>query len=121
PPRHRSAAPRRDPERGRVRRARAGAVLSQVVQLIANPRAGRHKVRRIRELAAAFERLGATVHYTECAAQPPAVREDATHVCIAAGDGTVRHVAGMIARGRHPVALSIYPAGTINLLAMEAG
>ena len=95
--------------------------MSQVVQLIANPRAGRHKVRRIRELAAAFERLGATVHYTECAAQPPAVREDATHVCIAAGDGTVRHVAGMIARGRHPVALSIYPAGTINLLAMEAG
>ena len=33
----------------------------------------------------------------------------------------MRHVAGLIARGGHPVALSIYPAGTINLLAREAG
>lgn len=95
--------------------------MSHVVQLIANPRAGRHKVYRIRALAQAFERLGATVHYTECSASPPPIREDVTHVCIAAGDGTVRHVAGMIARSGHAVALSIYPAGTINLLAMEAG
>lgn len=95
--------------------------MSAVVQLIANPLSGRHKIHRIRELAAAFGRLGATVHYTECANRPPPIRHDATHVCIAAGDGTVRHVAGMIARSGHPVALSIYPAGTINLLAMEAG
>ena len=95
--------------------------MSAVVQLIANPRAGRHKVFRIRELAAAFERLGAIVHYSECGAAPPPIRDDASHVCIAAGDGTVRHVASMVARSCHPVALSIYPAGTINLLAREAG
>ena len=95
--------------------------MSAVVQLVANPRAGRHKVQRVRALAAAFERLGATVHYTEGADGLPAIRDDASHVCIAAGDGTVRHVAGMVARSEHPVALSIYPAGTINLLAMEAG
>lgn len=95
--------------------------MSPVVQVIANPSSGRHKVQRIRALAAAFERLGAEVHYTECAAQPPPIREGMTHVCIAAGDGTVRHVAGMIARSGQPVALSIFPAGTINLLAMEAG
>ena len=95
--------------------------MNAVVQLVANPRAGRHKVQRVRALAAAFERLGATVHYTEGADGLPAIRDDASHVCIAAGDGTVRHVAGMVARSEHPVALSIYPAGTINLLAMEAG
>ena len=95
--------------------------MSAVVQLVANPRAGRHKVQRVRALAAVFERLGATVHYTEGADGLPAIRDDASHVCIAAGDGTVRHVAGMVVRTEHPVALSIYPAGTINLLAMEAG
>ena len=95
--------------------------MNAVVQLVANPRAGRHKVQRVRALAAAFKRLGATVHYTEGADGLPAIRDDASHVCIAAGDGTVRHVAGMVARSEHPVALSIYPAGTINLLAMEAG
>ena len=95
--------------------------MNAVVQLVANPRAGRHKVQRVRALAAAFERLGATVHYTEGADGLPAIRDDASHVCIAAGDGTVRHVAGMVVRTEHPVALSIYPAGTINLLAMEAG
>jgi diacylglycerol kinase family enzyme len=95
--------------------------VSAVVQVVANPRAGRHKARRIAGLVRAFEEQGATVHYTECRAEPPPIREDATHVCVAAGDGTVRHVAGQIARGGHAVALCIYPAGTINLLAREAG
>ena len=95
--------------------------MTQVVQLIANPSSGRHKARALAGLTRAFEDLGATVHYTQCGQSPPPIRDDATHVCVAAGDGTVRHVAGMIARGGHPVALSIYPAGTINLLAREAG
>jgi len=95
--------------------------VSQVVQLISNPSAGRHKERRIRALIRAFEDLGATVHYAECGQEPPPLRKDATHVCVAAGDGTVRHVASQVAHSRHPVALSIYPAGTINLLAREAG
>ena len=95
--------------------------MSPVVQVIANPRAGRHKAPRIAALVRALEDQGATVHYAECGAAPPPIRPDATHVCVAAGDGTVRHVAGMIAREGHRVALSIYPAGTINLLAREAG
>jgi diacylglycerol kinase family enzyme len=95
--------------------------VSAVVQLISNPSAGRHKARRIAALARAFEALGATVHATPCGAGPPPIGDDTTHVCVAAGDGTVRHVAGAIARSGHDVALSIYPLGTINLLAMEAG
>ena len=95
--------------------------MKAVVQLVSNPRSGRHKARRIAALARAFEELGARVHHDECRQAPPPIRADATHVCVAAGDGTVRHVAGMVARTGHPVALSIYPAGTINLLAREAG
>ena len=95
--------------------------MSAVVQLISNPSAGRHKAQRIAELGRAFEDLGATVHYTPCTHEPPPIRDDTTHVCVAAGDGTVRHVAGAIARSGYEVPLSIYPLGTINLLAMEAG
>jgi len=95
--------------------------VNAVVQVIANPRAGRHKARRIAGLVRAFEDLGAAVHYAECGAEPPPLHPEATYVCIAAGDGTVRHVAGQIARGGHAAALCIYPAGTINLLAREAG
>jgi diacylglycerol kinase family enzyme len=95
--------------------------MGQVVQLIGNPSAGRHKSLRLGELVRALESEGATVHYAECGKSPPPIRADATHVCVAAGDGTVRHVAGAVMRCGHPVALSIYPAGTINLLAREAG
>jgi len=95
--------------------------VSKVVQLVSNPGAGNYKPGRIRALGEAFEALGATVHHAQCGATPPPIRDDATHVCVAAGDGTVRHVASLVARNGHPVALSIYPAGTINLLAREAG
>ena len=95
--------------------------MGQVVQLIGNPSAGRYKSFRIAELVRAFEDQGATVHHAECGLSPPPIRDDATHVCVAAGDGTVRHVASQIARSGQPVAMSIYPAGTINLLAREAG
>ena len=95
--------------------------MTAVVQVISNPNAGRHKAKRITKLVHAFEQAGATVHHTPCGQEPPPILDDATHVCIAAGDGTVRHVAGVIARVGHPVAMSIYPAGTINLLAREAG
>lgn len=95
--------------------------MGQVVQLIGNPRAGKYRTLRVGELVRALEDQGATVHYAECGESPPPIRDDATHVCVAAGDGTVRHVASEVARCGHPVAMSIYPAGTINLLAMEAG
>ena len=92
-----------------------------VVQLFSNPRAGAQKARRISALVRAFEDLGAVVVQSVSADGPPVIDPAATHVCIAAGDGTVRHVAWAVARNSHPVSLSIYPAGTVNLLAMEAG
>jgi len=95
--------------------------VNQVVQLFSNPAAGRYKARRLRALVRALEARGATVHRSESREGTPVIRDDATHVCVAAGDGTVRHVAGAVARSGRPLALSIYPAGTINLLAREAG
>jgi diacylglycerol kinase family enzyme len=110
-----------EPQSLRAGRAGARAVVSQVVQLFSNPDSGRYKARRLRALVRALEARGATVHQSESREGPPAIRDDATHVCVAAGDGTVRHVAGAVARSGRPLALSIYPAGTINLLAREAG
>ena len=92
-----------------------------MVQLFSNPRSGGHSARRIAALARAFERLGAEVLASETGDGIPRIAPRATHVCVAAGDGTVRHVAGAVARSGHPVPLSIYPVGTINLLAREAG
>jgi diacylglycerol kinase (ATP) len=95
--------------------------VSQVVQLFSNPASGGYSARRVSALVRALEEHGATVHHTQSRAGEPEIRADATHVCVAAGDGTVRHVAGAVARSGRPLAISVYPAGTINLLAREAG
>jgi diacylglycerol kinase family enzyme len=95
--------------------------MRQVVQLFSNPRSGTYTPKRIRALIKAFESRGARVLHCESSSSAPVIRADVSHVCVAAGDGTVRHVAGAVARSGHPVALSIFPAGTVNLLALEAG
>lgn len=94
--------------------------LGEVVQLFSNPHAGRHSRRRVAALAAALEARGATVLLSESADGLPRIADNATHVCVAGGDGTVRHVADAVLREARPVTMSIYPAGTINLLAREA-
>jgi diacylglycerol kinase family enzyme len=95
--------------------------LPEVVQLFSNPRAGRHSRRKVAALAEALRARGATVLLSESANGPPEIAESATHVCVAGGDGTARHVADAVLRRGRPVTMSIYPTGTINLLAREAG
>ena len=97
------------------------AAAQPVVQLFFNPRAGGRRAGRVNALARAFEAAGARVLPGVSADGPPRIAPEATHVCIAAGDGTVRHVASAVVRSGCDVRLSIYPAGTINLLAREAG
>jgi diacylglycerol kinase family enzyme len=92
-----------------------------VVQLFSNPRAGRRRAGRVDALVRAFEAQGAKVLRSVSADGPPQIAPQATLVCVAGGDGTVRHVASAVLAGGHTVRMSIYPAGTINLLAMEAG
>jgi diacylglycerol kinase family enzyme len=101
------ADPGRLPGRGRV------------VQIFFNPASGSYSARRIRALGKAFEGQGATVIQTGCSADPPAIAENVDHVCIAGGDGTVRDIVNAMTRDGRATELSIYPMGTINLLARE--
>jgi diacylglycerol kinase family enzyme len=95
--------------------------LAEVVQLFSNPRTGRHSRGKVAALAEALRKRGATVLLSESADGPPRIAEEADHVCVAGGDGTVRHVADAVLRTGRSVPMSIYPVGTINLLAREAG
>jgi len=92
------------------------------VQLFSNPHSGTYSPRRIARLRRAFESAGAQVTESESSATSrPAIDPQATHICVAGGDGTVRHVAAALADGGHAIPMAQYPLGTINLLAREAG
>jgi diacylglycerol kinase (ATP) len=84
------------------------------VQLFVNPRAGAASRKRVAALIRAFEAAGARVILDQSE-----VAADASHVCAVGGDGTLRHVAAAIGRADRPLTLSIYPTGTVNLLARE--
>jgi diacylglycerol kinase family enzyme len=93
----------------------------KVVQLVANRAAGGHQVQRIAELAQAFERTGARVVISECGPHCDfPLDAEADHLCVIGGDGTIRHAALAAATAMHPVPISFYPAGTINLVHREA-
>lgn len=90
-----------------------------IVQLFVNPRAGSASRKRVAALVRAFEAAGARVIQSNDQKAQAEVAPDTTHVCAVGGDGTLRHVAGAIARAGRPLPLSIYPTGTVNLLARE--
>lgn len=89
------------------------------VQIVFNPGSGHYSPRLVAAVARAFERRGATVTTTATGDAPPAVSAEADHVVVVGGDGTVRHVAHVLARMDAPPRLSVYPGGTVNLLARE--
>ena len=96
--------------------------MTATVQLFANPHSGTYSARRVAALRRAFEAAGARVNESEASVgSPPAIDRGASHICVAGGDGTVRHVAAALARARLAIPLAHYPLGTINLLAREAG
>lgn len=91
-----------------------------LLQLVHNPASGNHDPARIAALAAALEGEGFVVVSSHSSpAHPFALLEDAAHVCVAGGDGTVRHVVSALVKAGRAPAFSIYPAGTINLVARE--
>src|SRR5919112_3835993 len=93
---------------------------SPIVQLFYNRTSGGHCAHRLAALRAGFEARGAEVILSECGpANPIEVRAEASHVCAVGGDGTLRHVALALARCGRRLPLSIYPAGTVNLLHRE--
>jgi diacylglycerol kinase family enzyme len=93
---------------------------SPVVQLIYNPAAGGHCPRRLDALRAGFEARGARVILSQCGpGRGIEVGGEASHVCAVGGDGTARHVTLALARCGRALPLSVYPAGTVNLLHRE--
>jgi diacylglycerol kinase family enzyme len=94
--------------------------MSQTVQLFYNRTSGGHCPNRLAALRAGFEARGARVLLSECGpGHAIEVGEEASHVCVVGGDGTLRHVALALARCGRPLPLSVYPAGTVNLLHRE--
>ncbi|HEX6376115.1 MAG TPA: diacylglycerol kinase family protein [Allosphingosinicella sp.] len=91
-----------------------------IVQLIYNRAAGGHCPRRLAALRAGFEARGARVIVAECGPGfDIEVGGEVSHVCAVGGDGTLRHVALALARSGRALPLSVYPAGTVNLLHRE--
>jgi diacylglycerol kinase (ATP) len=92
----------------------------QRAQLVFNPLSGNHSTARIDRLAAALSSVGFTVTLTPSSPQHPLIIDPgSTHICVAGGDGTVRHVAAAMADLKYPPSFSVYPMGTINLVARE--
>lgn len=93
---------------------------SPTVQLFYNRTAGGHCPRRLAALRAGFEAKGAKVLLSECGpAHAIEVGAETSHVCAVGGDGTLRHVALALARCGRRLPLSVYPAGTVNLVHRE--
>jgi diacylglycerol kinase family enzyme len=94
--------------------------MSPTVQLFYNRTSGGHCPRRLAALQSGFEARGAKVLLSECGpASPVEVGKETSHVCAVGGDGTLRHVALALARCGRRLPLSVYPAGTVNLVHRE--
>jgi diacylglycerol kinase family enzyme len=96
-------------------------IAAPTIQLFVNPRAGSASKRRIAALRRELEAAGARVIETPSSEGALAVAEDTTHVCAVGGDGTLRYVTAAVARAGRPIPMSIFPSGTVNLLAREYG
>lgn len=93
----------------------------QRVQLFVNPSAGSCRSRQVAALKAEFERAGALVSTTQSVRELRTLIEDVDHVCAVGGDGTIRDAVAVVRKARNAPSLSVYPLGTVNLLARECG
>jgi diacylglycerol kinase (ATP) len=92
------------------------------VQIVCNPGAGSFSQARVEQLSAAWANAGFTPTVSESSASSPYVPDlEAVHICIAGGDGTVRHVFARLEQEASFPPVCIYPMGTINLAARELG
>lgn len=93
-----------------------------LVQIVSNPSSGGHSPRRLAHLRDAYVRNGFDAIFSESSPVTPfELAKGVARVCIAGGDGTVRHVLENPEMRTSGVAVDIYPAGTINLIAREWG
>lgn len=91
------------------------------VQIVYNPRSGGYSSADIDALRAAFEARGAHVLLSPTSDRPIEIDSDTRRLCVAGGDGTLRHAADAVRRTGRAVPIGVYPSGTVNLLSREAG
>ena len=91
-----------------------------VIQLFVNAKAGSSSRRRVAALRRELEAAGARVILTPTG-DPLAVAERRDPYLAVGGDGTLRHVTAALGRAGRPRPMSIFPTGTVNLLAREYG
>jgi diacylglycerol kinase (ATP) len=90
------------------------------VQLLVNPASGSYAPARVAALVAALQAAGAQVRRTDTVfGEHPVLMDDVDQLCIAGGDGTARIGLDALANAGRSVPVSIYPMGTINLVARE--
>lgn len=92
------------------------------ILLVFNRRAARVNERRIALLAAAFADAGhQVVPVDSYSAELPERAQLAECICVVGGDGTVRDVMARLTDLPLAARIAVYPLGTINLIAREAG
>ena len=91
-----------------------------IIQLFVNAKAGSSSRRRVAALQRELETAGARVIVTPTD-HDLIVAPETTHVCAVGGDGTLRHVAAALRQSGQPRTMSVFPTGTVNLLAREYG
>ena len=97
-------------------------IVKPLAQIVSNPMSGGHSLRRLAQLRDAYVRNGFDAIFSESSPVSPfELANGAARVCIAGGDGTARHVLENSDLRTSGVAVDIYPAGTINLVAREWG
>src|SRR6187402_82445 len=92
-----------------------------VIQLFVNAKAGSSSRGQVAALQRELEAAGARVILTPTGGDALRVAESATHICAVGGDGTLRHVTAALWASGKPRPMSIFPTGTVNLLAREYG
>ncbi|WP_404710792.1 diacylglycerol/lipid kinase family protein [Sphingomonas sp. MMS24-J13] len=89
------------------------------IQLFLTPTPGARLRARAAALCRTLEARGTEVLLTDSGYAPLAIDPRADHVCAVGGDGTLRYVVDAARKLDRPVAVSVYPGGTVNLVAME--
>ena len=95
-------------------------MVQPVIQLFVNAQAGSSSRRQVAALRHELETAGARVIVTPTGNELP-IDPEATHIVAVGGDGTLRHVVAALWDSGEPRPMSIFPTGTVNLLAREYG
>ncbi|MDH7639870.1 diacylglycerol/lipid kinase family protein [Sphingomonas oryzagri] len=93
----------------------------RLVEIVYNPASGGYRPSDIAALRAAFEARGARVRLSPTGHEPIVIDPAADLLCVAGGDGTVRHAALALHRAGRTLPIAIFPSGTVNLLSREIG